>query len=551
MNVSEAIVKMLESVGVERMFGGSGHSVVGMLLTIKKASKNLQAIMVKNEQAASFMACGYAMFSDKLGVCFSSGGPGEFNLLSGLAVALSDSLPVLAISGHVSESEKGKGALNESSGLHRTPNARAIFSVTTKKSFIVEHPDQICDIMEEAINLAFEGRPGPVHIHLPKSVVMAPVSNFREITLTKKPVLPDPADITAFVQVLSNALIARTQVVALIGYGAIRSHAEHDLLTFVERFQIPFITTMDAKGVLPEDHPLSLGGLGRSGDPGAKKYFDQSKILLAIGNSFAQNATYAFQEDLFQQKVLMHINIDPEEINKVYRADYGMVSDVKPAIVALTTELSKTIQAVAPKTIIKEKWADLPIESCGSKIHPADMVKMLSRNLPENAIVLGDAGCNMLWLYCYLQLTKGQNYQNPGSFGPMGSHVNGAIGIKCANPDRVVISGCGDGDYLMAGFELLTAVENHIPVIWIVFNNGDLNVNKYFMLQTFGEHAYMQFKNLDYAAYAKACGAVGYTVTKLEDFEPVLQEALRLNQPVLIDVIVESEVYPPFHLGRA
>ncbi|GAK55451.1 glyoxylate carboligase [Candidatus Vecturithrix granuli] len=551
MNVSEAIVKMLESVGVERMFGGSGHSVVGMLLTIKKASKHLKAIMVKNEQAASFMACGYAMFSDKLGVCFSSGGPGEFNLLSGLAVALSDSLPVLAISGHVSEAEKGKGALNESSGLRRTPDARAIFAATTKKSFIVEHPDQICDIMEEAVNLAFEGRPGPVHIHLPKSVVMADVKNFREIKLNIKPVLPDPATIREFAQVLEKALTAKEQIVALIGYGAVRSHAEQELLAFVEQFQIPFITTMDAKGILSEDHPLSLGGLGRSGDPGAKKYFDQSKIVLAIGNSFAQNATYAFQEDLYQNKVLMHINIDAEEISKVYHADYRMVSDVKPAIAGLTAELSRTIRSVEPKTIVKEKWYDLPIEYSGSKIYPADMVKVLSRNLPENAIVLGDAGANMLWLYCYLKMTKRQNYQNPGSFGPMASHVNGAIGIKCANPDRPVISGCGDGDYLMAGFELLTAVENNIPVIWIVFNNGDLSVNKYFMIQTFGEHAYMQFKNPDYAAYAKACGAVGYTVTKLEDFEPVLQEALRLNQPVLIDVVIESEVYPPFHLGRA
>ena len=133
----------------------------------------------------------------------------------------------------------------------------------------------------------------------------------------------------------------------------------------------------------------------------------------------------------------------------------------------------------------------------------------------------------------------------------MASHVNGAIGIKCANPDRPVIVGCGDGDYLMGGFELLTAVENNIPVIWIVFNNGDLSVNKYFMIQTFGEHAYMQFKNPDYAAYARTCDAAGYTVTKLEDFEPVLQEALSLNQPALIDVFVESEVYPPFNLGRA
>ncbi|HEC69121.1 MAG TPA: thiamine pyrophosphate-binding protein, partial [Candidatus Omnitrophica bacterium] len=174
----------------------------------------------------------------------------------------------------------------------------------------------------------------------------------------------------------------------------------------------------------------------------------------------------------------------------------------------------------------------------------------ISRNLPENAIVMGDAGAHMLWLNCYLHLTKNQRYQNPGSFGPMASHVNGSIGVKCANPDKTVICGCGDGAYLMAGFELLTAVQYDIPVIWVIFNNGEFNVIKKFLINLFGEHAFMQFKNPDYVKYAEACGAQGWRVEKLEEFEPVFKKALSLGKPALIDVAVESEVYPPFSLAK-
>ena len=549
MNVCEAIVKNLEALGIDHVFGGSGQVNAPMLLALKKSAQ-IKTIIIRNEQAASFMACGYAMFSDKLGVCFATGGPGEFNLFSGLAVAYSDSLPVLAISGYTSISDRGKGALNESTGLSRTPNAPLMFASTTKKSFILEKPEQTCDILEEAINLAYEGRPGPVHIHTPKNITFADVPNFREIRLNIKPVSPRPEGIHAFAARMAEGLAKHEQMLLLIGYGAIRSHAENELLAFVEKFQMPFVTTMDAKGVLPENHPLSLGVYGTSGDPGANRYFDNTTLVLAVGNSFAQNATFAFKADLYDQKTLMHINIDPHEINKVYRADYAMVSDICPAISALSRELSTLAGSAVSKTITPEKWHDLPLDYAGTKIHPGALVKALSKNLPENAIVLGDAGSHMLWLNCYLKLAGNQRYQNPGSFGPMASHTNAAIGVKCAHPDQVVISGSGDGCYMMAGFELMTAVENHIPVIWVIFNNGEFNVIKKLLINNFGEHAFMQFQNPDYVMYAKACGAEGYRVEKLEDFEPALQKAIQSNKPTVIDVVVESEVYPPFSLKK-
>ena len=156
----------------------------------------------------------------------------------------------------------------------------------------------------------------------------------------------------------------------------------------------------------------------------------------------------------------------------------------------------------------------------------------------------------MLWLNCYLHLDKNQRYQNPGSFGPMASHVDASIGIKCANPKKHIICGCGDGAYQMAGFELMTAVQYDIPVVWVIFNNGEFNVIKKFLLNLFGEQAFMQFENPDFVMYAKACGAQGYRVEKLEEFEPAFNKAIQSNKPALIDVVVESEVYPPFGLGK-
>src|SRR5215467_10086340 len=169
MRVYEAIVKGLEGVGVDAAFGGAGENAASLLLALKHSTK-IRPVIVRHEQAASFMACGYAIYSNRLGVCFATAGPGAFNLFSGLAVAMSDSYPVLAISGFASLEWKGMGALNETSGVSRTPDSNAMFAATTKRSYLLEDIASTCDVLEEAVNIAFEGRPGPVHIHVPENL---------------------------------------------------------------------------------------------------------------------------------------------------------------------------------------------------------------------------------------------------------------------------------------------------------------------------------------------------------------------------------------------
>ena len=551
MRVYEAIVKGLESIGVECAFGGAGENAASLMLALKH-SRKIRTLVTRHEQAASFMACGYAMYTNRLGFCFATAGPGAFNLFSGLAVAMSDSYPVLAVSGYSSLAWEGKGALNETSGRSRTPDSRKMFAACTKGSFLLTNEAQTCDLLEKAVNLAWEGRPGPVHIHVPEDLTRHGVSvdNYRDIRLEIAPLRPDPAEVVDAARALGDASAQGKRIVALAGFGAVRSGAGPALTALLERLRIPLVTTLDGKGILPENHPLVVGLFCDSGHSAAWKLFREAEVVLAIGNSFAQHATFDFRPDLLDDKTLIHINIDRGEINKVYRADHAIAADAKLALEALGREMASAA-AAAPARFEKHDYDMERINHLTGKIHPGQMVQALSRRLPPGSFVLADAGAHAAWLGYYLELREGQRFRKPGSFGPMAGHINGALGLKCAHPDRHVIVGCGDGGYLLSGFELVTAVQYEIPVIWIIFNDGEFKLIKVYQLSAYGESGLVEFNNPDYAAYARACGADGYRVESLGEFEDALGAALSANRPALIDAAITRLALPHYSSSPA
>ena len=551
MDVNQTIVRVLEEIGVDYVFGGSGQVNASMLLALNKSEK-IKTVIIQNEQAASFMAAGYAMFSKKLGVCFATGGPGAFNLFSGLAVAYSDSIPMLAITGYTSRAMRGKGALNESTGLSRTPDSQAMFAATTKKSVILEDAKFAVPTLEELIYTAFEGRPGPVHLHIPKDVTIATIPAYRSVNVNVPKVFAEDKSVEEFCKKFAENFTADKKPMLMVGYGCVRSDAKEILEKLINTWKIPFVSTMDAKGYISEDNPLAMGIVGTSGDVGANEYFNNAQTVLTVGNSFAENATFGFNPKLYDGKKLFHINIDRHEIDKVYASEARLVSDAKIALEKLVEYLEKNnVPALADGLVIRQKHHDeqLP-EFSNGKLHPGFLVQQISKQLPENSIIMGDAGAHMLWLSAYLNLNKNQIYQNPGSFGPMASHVNGSIGVKCANPDKTVVCACGDGDYLMAGFELLTCVKNNIPVIYVIFNNSEFNVIKKFLLANFGEYAYMDIKNPDYVKYAESCGAKGWRVTNAAEFNAAFAEALQLKKPCIIDAVIDGDIYPPMSISK-
>ena len=551
MRVYEAIVKGLEGVGVQAAFGGAGENAASLMLALED-SKKIRPVMTRNEQAASFMACGYAMYTNRLGFCFATAGPGAFNLFSGLAVAMSDSYPVLAISGFSALEWRGKGALNETSGLNRTPDSHAMFAATTKKSWLLTDIADTCDVLEEAVNTAFEGRPGPVHIHVPVSLTLRgkKVENYHDIRLDVKQVLSDPGRVEAIAETLADALRKDKPIVALVGFGAIRSGAGPEVRRFIERFQIPLLTTLDGKGIVSENHPLSIGVFSDSGHSSAWKAFREAKIVLAIGNAFNQHATFNYRDDLFTDKLLIHINISETEVDKAYKADHALVADAKPAVAAITDALDKLVGPVAPRRVDGRDYEARRIPNLAGRltkaIHPGQLSQAIGQMLPPNGILLADAGAHAAWLGYYVELEDGQNFRKPGEFGPMAVHVNGALGVKLAHPDRTVVVGCGDGCYSLSGFELMTAVEHDIPVIWVIFNDNEYKIIKLYQFSTYGETGLVEFQNPDFAAYARACGADGYRVEDLEDFKHAFRAALRSGRPTVIDAKITRWAIPHY-----
>jgi acetolactate synthase-1/2/3 large subunit len=551
MRVYEAIVKGLEGIGVTAAFGGAGENAAGLMIALKH-SQQIRPVITRNEQAASFMACGYAMYTDQLGVCFATAGPGAFNLFSGLAVAMSDSYPVLAISGYASLAWEGRGSLNETSGVNRTPDSRAMFAATTKKSYLLTNIADTCDVLEQAVNLAFEGRPGPVHIHVPENLTHrgVEVENYRDIRLDVAPVLPDPGRVEEIAAVLADAIARSEPVVALVGFGAIRSGAGDLVRHFIERFQIPLLTTLDGKGIVGEGHPLCVGVFGDSGHSSAWKAFREARVVLCIGNALNQHATFNYHEGLFDGKVLIHVNISPTEIDKAYRADYALVSDARAAVTALTGALEAKVGEVKTAHVDAQDYEarPIPLDMTGltGLIHPGRLAQSIGKMLPPGAVLLADAGAHLAWLGYYVELEEGQNFRKAGEFGPMAGHVNGALGLKMAHPERTVVVGCGDGCYLMSGFELMTAVQYQIPVIWIIFDDEEFKLIKLYQIAAYHETGLVEFANPDYAAYARACGADGYRVDSLGDFEDAFAAALRSGRPTIIDAKITRWAVPHY-----
>jgi acetolactate synthase I/II/III large subunit len=547
MRVYEAIVKGLEGIGVTAAFGGAGENAAGLMIALKH-SQRIRPVIARHEQAASFMACGYAMYTDRLGVCFATAGPGAFNLFSGLAVAMSDSYPVLAISGYASLDWQGRGSLNETSGINRTPDSRAMFAATTKKSYLLTDIADTCDVLEEAVNVAFEGRPGPVHIHVPENLTEhgVTVDNYRDIRLDVAPVRPDPERVEEIAAVLASAIARGEPIVALAGFGAIRSGAGEQVKRLIERFQIPLLTTLDGKGIVPEGHPLCVGVFGDSGHASARKAFREAKVVLCIGNALNQHATFGYHDGLFDGKVHIRINISETEILKVYKPDYALVSDARAAVAALVDALEAKVGEVEIAHVKGQDYEARHILDVTDLIHPGRLAQSIGRMLPPDAVLLADAGAHLAWLGYYVELADGQNFRKAGEFGPMAGHVNGALGLKVAHPERTVVVGCGDGCYLLSGFELMTAVQYQIPVIWIIFDDEEFKLIKLYQLEAYHETGLVEFQNPDFAAYARACGADGYRVETLGEFEDAFGAALVSGRPTVIDAKITRWAVPHY-----
>jgi len=555
MTVADLVLKYLEREKVTHVFGVPGTSFVPFFAALNR-NPNITPILVKHEEGAAFMADGYARVKNGLGVCYATSGPGATNLVTGVATAFTDNIPVLALTGQVPTSAYGKGTLQDST--EEGIDSVGMFKAVTKYSSMLISKYKAPEEIREAIRVALTGRKGPVHLSLPKDIMS------EEIDAD----IPDPETYVpegryfdpSLVKKAAEKLMRSKNSAILVGTGAVTSRAAEEIRKLADMLDIPVATTPKAKGAFPEDHPLAIGVLGFCGSPLASRIIESGKIdvLLVVGASLNQVTTNSWDPRIAPTDCLIHIDIDPNEIDKNYKSDIPLIGDAKVIIEEMCSEIKPYISKLEKHR--KERAARLAqfrqetgihiepekMDSESIPVKPQRMVKELQEVLPEDAILFVDTGNHICWAIHYLKLKK------PGSlitaFGmlTMGYAAAAAIGGKVAAPERPVISLVGDGCFLMNGMEVATAVNYDVPVVWIVQNNAKLGLVHELQKFSLGEHPIdTTFKQVNFAKIAEGLGAVGYRIEKPGELKKLLPEAIASKKPTVIDCIIDPDEVPP------
>jgi len=559
MKISAAslMLRYLEAEGVQYVFGVPGTTMVPFYSALNKQTA-IKPILAKHEEGAAFMADGYARVSGKLGVCYSTSGPGVTNLISGVATAYMDNIPLLVITGQVPTTMYGKGTFQDSTkgGV----DSVAMLDPITKLSTMILSKYKVPDVLKEAFRTAFSGKRGPVHISFPKDIMdemleadLMPPKMYR----TRSEYFDRKLVIEA-----AHKLVHARRPAFLVGSGAISSGATSQVLELAEMLHIPVATTMKAKGAFPESHALSLGTIGLGGSPPAEEYLmgDQRvDVLFVIGSSLSQTVTYSWDPRLQPTDCLIHLNIDPTEIGKNYQANIGLVGDCATVLDEISFRI---FREMLDHDIKKER----PIEdilnfkkrvglyqnsdkmfSESVPLKPQAVMREIQATLPPDAIVFSDIGSHVCWAIHYLKFDRPCFY-SPLGLLTMGYGTAAAIGGKLAAPDRPVFSLVGDGCFQMNGMEVATAVSHDIPVIWIVQNNAKLGLVHELQKFSLGEHTVSTlFKKIDAAKVAEGLGALGFHVEKPGELPKAMQAALASKRPCVIDVAIDPDEVPPIH----
>ena len=545
---SELAVKVLEKNEVKYTFGVPGGHLLKLFDSIKDS--NLTPILTKHESGASFMATGYAQVSGKLGVCIGTVGPGATNLVTGVASAYMDSVPVMVLTAQVGNSAIGKGGLQEATGQGRTVDHVEIFDGLTKYSTLVNNGIKLNQSFNNAIKLALNGRPGPVHLDITADTFASEVDVDGKLIkkINRIPMSGPPSSIREAAETLAKA----ESPAILAGAGALDAYTE--LGELVDKYSIPIATTLRAKGVVPENHPLSLGIVGLYGTNIANKYLRSDvDVLLAVGTSFSEFTTHTWDPRFQPDLALIHIDVDPWEIDKNYQSTVSILGDSQLTLTQLLAELEHMdVKQRNNDSLAKEKeqrhyFSDPAMNSEAVPIKPQRMMKSLRDALPEDTIVFGDIGNNLAWVEAFFQSRKPKTYYITSSLASMGYGVSASIGGQIAAPGRQVVCICGDGGFQMQGMEVVTAVNYDVPVKWFIMNNSTLGMIKDTQDVLFkGRKFNTDFINPDYVKLAESMGAVGLRATKPDEIMDVTKEALDNGRPTIVDIVIDPDEAPSF-----
>jgi acetolactate synthase-1/2/3 large subunit len=551
MSGSQALITALEQHKVKHVFGIPGGANLPIYDSL--FDSDMHHILARHEQIAAHMADGYARASGKAGVCIATSGPGATNFVTGLATAYADSSAVIAITGQVPKAMIGRDAFQETDIL-------GVVAPITKYALQPLKAEDIPKAVAKAFYIATTGRPGPVLLDIPKDVQqeMADIEFPERVDVegycAEHPI--DELEIKRATEILLNA-----KKPVLLGGGGVRiSGAFQAFRAIAELLMAPVVTTLQGKGVFPEDHPLSLGAIGMHGRAEANRVVAECDALLAVGVRFSDRTTGVFSEFCKDAKII-HIDTDPSEFNKNKLVDVHILGDANKALTLLYQSLVQRISQnpenpwLKRVNEIRESLRNIPAYSeIPQELSGPNIVKRMREVLPRNAILTTGVGRHQMWCEIHYKVLEPRTWITSTGLGTMGFGLPAAIGAKLARPEVPVVDFDGDGSFVMTESALATAVEEGIPVISVILNDGSLGMVEQWQRLMYNRR-YIGVKlrrNPDFVKLAEAYGAEGIRVDSLDEFEKALRSALKNDFPTVIEVPVSSEhdVFPFMPPGK-
>lgn len=538
---AEIVIACLEEQGVDTVFGYPGGAILNIYDALYKHGE-IRHILTSHEQGASHAADGYARATGKVGVCFATSGPGATNLVTGIATAYMDSVPIVAITCNVGNSLLGKDSFQE-------VDITGITMPITKYNFIVKDVNNLAGVIRRAFKIARTGRPGPVLIDITKDAT----SDSAEYTkMEPEEIKPDVNLITEEDLETAVKLIRESEKpMIFVGGGAILSNASEELLEFAEKVNAPVCDTLMGKGAFSGEHPLYVGMLGMHGTKYANFGVCKCDLLITVGSRFSDRVSGDTSRFAMGAKVLQ-IDVDPAEINKNVMTSASVIGDVKEVLKRLNPMLEQQNHSRWIE-YINDLKVRFPMKYDQDRLTGPYVVEGIYRATKGDAIICTDVGQHQMWTAQYYKFSKPRTLLTSGGLGTMGYGLGAAIGAKLAKPEKTVINIAGDGCFRMNMNELATASRYNIPVIEVILNNHVLGMVRQWQTLFYDEHYSATTLNdkVDFVKVAEALGCRGIRVTSKEELAPALKEAMECGGPVVLDCQIDSDdkVFPMVPAG--
>ena len=531
--------------GVDVIFGLPGGAILPLYQTLPEYPE-LRHILVRHEQGAAHAADGYARVTGRPGVAWATSGPGATNLVTGIATAQMDSVPMVIVTGQVARAAIGSDAFQET-------DTTGVTLPITKHNYLVMNAADIPRVIKEAFHIASTGRPGPVLVDIPKDVFTEEAEFEYPDTVELPGYKPNLVGHPNQIRKAAKLIKESERPVILAGHGVIISHAYDELRELAEKAQVPVITTLLGISSFPDDHVLCVGMPGMHGMAYASLAIEEADLLIALGMRFDDRITGNPRAFATQSKKI-HVDIDPSEIGKNIPVDVPIVGDLKRVLQELNKRVEPSLHGDWLRRIeeLKREHPSMEIRET-EKLLPQYVIRELSEATEGKAIIVTGVGQHQMWAAQHYIFTEPCTLVSSGGSGSMGFEVPGAMGAQVGRPDKVVWSVAGDGGFQMTMAELATMVENNIPVKFAIINNGYLGMVRQWQ-QIFYESSYVATyysRNPDFAKLAEAFGMFGTRVTDKSQVRPAILRAMEYDGPAIVDFVVEQEenVYPMIPSG--